>query len=91
MLTILDAENIEDAVNRLVSAVDRCLREYEKKWNQVLSLRVFHFDKLDLSTTQLFAQEINQKSNQLPTITSIPASALGSDGNAILACTVHVL
>lgn len=41
--------------------------------------------------SDLFAAEIQKKSDRVPIITSIPVHALGANGDSIIACALHVL
>jgi enamine deaminase RidA (YjgF/YER057c/UK114 family) len=85
---ILDAETVERAIYQLINTLDSCLKQYEKQWKQVLSVRVFYDDQLE-PCTDLFVKNIQKKSKHVPAITSIPVNGLGENG--IIACTVHVL
>ncbi|KAI7907376.1 uncharacterized protein BX663DRAFT_495703 [Cokeromyces recurvatus] len=88
------ATDFEEIILHIIETIEESLNQCEKKWKQILSLRVFYCDKLDITNQtcrNLLQLEILKRSEYLPVITCIPVNALGPDGNSIMACTLHVL
>lgn len=80
--------------SQLVRSIDEALKECKKKWDQVLSLRIFYRDQMNISgelLTNAFATDILKRSKSIPSLTGIPVSALNSRGDSLIACTLHVL
>jgi hypothetical protein len=78
----------------LTRSIDEALKQCKKKWDEVLSLRAFYCDEMDISgevLTGAFAVEILKRTKYIPTMTGIPVSALGAKGDGLVACTLHVL
>lgn len=80
--------------SELAHTMDESLKQCKKNWNQVLSLRIFYYDGLDIigqDLMRLISSEILKKSSCIPTMTAIPVCALGPQGNGVIACTLQVL
>lgn len=80
--------------SQLLTSIDEALKECKKKWEDVLSLRVFYRDDRELQNVGIvnaFSMGISQRSKRVPAITGIPVSALNSRGESSIACTLHVL
>lgn len=81
-------------MSQLIRAVDEALKDCKKKWNQVLSLRVFYRNEMNITNevlSRVLETEILKRSNIVPAITSIPASALNFSGDSLVACALHVV
>jgi hypothetical protein len=70
------------------------LKESKKKWSQAVSIRVFYRDDINISSSALtkkFTAAVMKQSKVIPSITGIPVSALGSNSDVLIACTVHIV
>lgn len=80
--------------SQLIRSIDEALKECKKKWDQVLSLRIFYRHEMNISGDFListFVADILKRSKTIPAITSVPVSALNSRGDSLIACTLHIL
>ncbi|KAL9548051.1 hypothetical protein PS6_006818 [Mucor atramentarius] len=85
-----DASKLEE----FVSCIDEALKQAKKKWDQVLSIRALYNENADMTSTicsSLLTAEVLKHSKTVPTITSIPVKAVGSLGNQVVVCALHVL
>lgn len=90
MLNIIDDTSLEG----LVYTINEALKQAKKKWEQVLSIRALYCDNLNMTSSvcsNILSTEILKHSKTIPTITSIPVNALGSLGNQVIVCALHVL
>lgn len=81
-------------ISNLTRTIDESLKQCKKSWNQVLALRIFYYDGLEIigqDCGRLIASEILKRSTCIPTITAIPVCALGPQGNGVIACSLQVL
>lgn len=81
-------------VAQLLGSIDEALKECKKKWNQILSFRIFYRVDMSISSecvTSAFTTGLLKRSNSVPVLTGIPVSALNCKGDSYIACTLHVL
>ncbi|KAI9485802.1 MAG: ATP binding domain 4-like protein [Benjaminiella poitrasii] len=81
-------------ISHIVESISESLSQCRKNWEQILSLRVFYCDKLDVTNqvcTNMLQSEILKQTESIPVITCIPVDALGPNGSSLMACTLHIL
>lgn len=93
-MCVLDVTKIDEIVTTLTKNVDEALKESKKKWSQAISLRLFYSSDVITSNAILssaLVSEILKRSSTAPAITTIPVSALGSKGESLIACVLHIV
>ncbi|KAI8880057.1 hypothetical protein K501DRAFT_325209 [Backusella circina FSU 941] len=80
----------DDSTSKLIKSVTKALEESEKRWKDVLSMRVF-YNISNLTENECRNMIIKELNDELPAITCIPATAIGTTGEDIIACTVHAI
>jgi hypothetical protein len=66
------------------------LEESDMQWKDVLSMRVF-YNISNLTENECRNMIIKGLDSELPAITCIPATAIGTTGEEVMACTVHAI
>ncbi|KAI8647049.1 hypothetical protein BD408DRAFT_409122 [Parasitella parasitica] len=91
---VAQSSSDDPSLERFVSSMNEALIQAKKKWEHVLSVRAFYCDSLSMTSLacrNLLNTEIRKYSKTVPTITAISVDALGSRGNQLIACALHVL
>ncbi|KAL0136907.1 ATP binding domain 4-like protein [Mucor lusitanicus] len=87
------ASDLSD-LDEFVSSINAALKQVNKTWQQVLSIRALYNDSTHMTSpalSSLLTANILQHSKTMPPITSIPVNALGPLGNQAIVCVLHVL
>ncbi|KAI7893059.1 uncharacterized protein EV154DRAFT_503114 [Mucor mucedo] len=91
---ITDSDSLKGMTSQLLASIDEALKESKKKWEDVLSLRIFYRDDMKLGNASMvnaFSKDILKRSKHVPAMTGIPVTALNSRGESSISCTLHVL